>query len=137
MVLDDLGAFLQVAGLGTLGTSLFLGSVPQDAPLVTIQDTLVALIEVPGLPSLHVHNDPAPQIEQPVVQVLTRGAPHAYAPARLQAQAAFMALDSVQNQTLSGTFYLWIQAMQNPFLLHYDALARPVLAFNIRCAKAL
>jgi hypothetical protein len=137
MVLDDLGTLLQTAGLGTLGTSLFLGSVPMDAPLVTIQDALVALIEIPGLPPIHIHNEDAPQIEQPVVQVVTRGQPYGYAAARLQAHAAFVVLDSVHNQTLSGTFYLWIQAIKSPYILRVDDLHRPVLVFDVRCAKAL
>ena len=49
---DDLAAYLQAERIGTVGTTLFKGSVPQDAPLVSAQDALVALIEGPGMPSL-------------------------------------------------------------------------------------
>lgn len=137
MILDDLGSFLQAQGVGTVGTTLFKGLIPEDAPLVATQDSLVALVEVPGLPPVHVHSQAAASYEQPVVQVLTRGVPYGYAAARTKAHQAYVTLDGVQNQTLSGTQYLWIAALQSPFLLKWDDLARPLIAFSVRCAKAL
>jgi hypothetical protein len=137
MLLDDLGTYLQAQGIGTVGTTLFKGSIPQDAPALNVQDALVALIETPGLPPMHVHSVSGPDVEQPTVQVVSRGAPYAYAAARTKAEAAFVALDSVHNQTLGTAFYLWILALQSPFLLRVDDLNRPHIVFNVRCAKAL
>jgi hypothetical protein len=71
-----------------------------------------------------------------MLQVLTRGAPFGYAAARVKAQAAFVALASVHNQTLSGTFYLGVMAMQSPFFLKNDELNRPLIVFHIRCQKS-
>lgn len=136
-VLDDLGTYLEAQGVGLLGVSLFQGSIPQDAPHVAIQDSLIALIEVPGLPPVHVHTQTQATYEQPMVQVATRGQPYGYAAARAQAQLAYVALDGLANVALSGVEYLWIQAMQSPFLLRIDELARPLLVFTIRVAKAL
>jgi hypothetical protein len=135
MLLEDLGTFLQSNGLGTLAISLFLGSVPMDDPRHPTPDELIALIEVPGLPPVRTHD--TARYEQPMVQVLTRGEPHGYAAARHQAEDAWLLLDGLGNQALSGTFYLWIVAMQSPYFLHTDARNRPVILFNIRCAKAL
>ena len=48
MTLEDLGNYLQAEGLGTLGTTLFLGGLPVDAPNVSTQDAITALVETPG-----------------------------------------------------------------------------------------
>ena len=138
MILDDLATVLQTAGVGTIGVSLFKGGVPLDNPLTGVQDTLVALIEVPGLPPVHVHTMQAATYEQPVVQIVTRGIPYGYAAARTLAQKAFNALDGLANAEHSdGTVYLWVQALQSPFFLRWDELARPLIGFNIRCAKSI
>ncbi|HEX6827145.1 MAG TPA: minor capsid protein [Nitrospiraceae bacterium] len=136
-VLDELGTYLEAQGVGILGVSLFQGGIPQDAPNIAIQDSLLALIEVPGLPPVHVHTQTAATYEQPMVQVATRGQPYGYDGARAMAQQAFLALDGLANVVLSGVEYLWIQAMQSPFLLRTDELARPLLVFTVRVAKAL
>lgn len=137
LVLDDLGAFLETAGVGILGQTLFKGRLPMDAPHVLVQDAVLALIEVPGLPADRVHDGPAANIEQPMIQVLSRGLPHDYMDARTRAEAAYLALDGLTNVTLSGTAYLWIYAQQPPFVLRQeDNMGRPHVAFNIRCAKA-
>jgi Bacteriophage minor capsid protein len=135
-VLDDLGLFLQTAGVGTLGTTLFKGRIPMDAPHVLVEDAVLALIEVPGLPANRVHDGPAANIEQPMIQVLSRGHPHDYVEARTRAEAAYVALDGLTNVTLSGTFYLWIYAQQPPFVLRQaDEMGRPLIVFSVRCGK--
>lgn len=136
-VLDDLGLYLEDVGVGIPGETLFLGQVPLDVPGVAVQDALLALIEVPGLPPERVHTRRDAVIEQPVIQVLARGLQHDYVEARTRAQTAWLALDGLANVTLNGTHYLWIQALQSPFLLRTDAMGRAVIIFNIRCAKAL
>jgi hypothetical protein len=133
MLLDELATYLQAEGIGTLGTSLFKGSIP----LSDAQDALVALIETPGLPPVRSHDMPPARYEQPVLQVATRGQPYGYAAARQKAQDAWDVLDGVANATLSGTLYLWIEALQSPFWLRTDDLERPLVVFNIRCARAL
>jgi hypothetical protein len=138
MVLDDLGVFLQTAGLGTLGTSLFKGGWPLDAAGGSVQDALLTLIEVPGLPPMYVHDDIAPSLDQPVVQVVTRGAPYGYAAARTRAGQAWVALGSVRNQTLGTTHYLWIRPLHAPHhALGPDEQQRPRIAFNVVCCKAV
>lgn len=136
-VLDELATHLQTAGVGIIGTSLFKGGIPADAPLVAIQDDLVALVEIPGLPPVHVHSAVQASFENPVCQILVRGQPYGYAGARAKAQAAFVALDGLSNVDLNGIRYLWIQSLQSPFFLRTDELSRPILAFSVRCAKAI
>jgi hypothetical protein len=129
-VLDELASYLQAEGLGTVGTSIFKGSIPLNGP-----DTLVALIEIPGFPPTHAHD--ATRYEQPVLQVAVRGSAHGYATARQQAQDAWNVLDGVHNVVLSGTAYLWLQALQSPYWLKSDDFHRPVFVFSVRCARAL
>jgi hypothetical protein len=136
-LLDDLASYLQTAGVGTVGSSIFKGLLPLDDPYTPVPDLVVALIETPGFAPFHVHDAAAPDFEQPTVQVLARGEPLDYAGARAKAQEAFVALDGLHNQTLGSTTYLWVTAMQSPFYLHSDELLRPIIAFNLRCAKAL
>jgi hypothetical protein len=137
MLLDDLAAYLQAEGIGTVGTTLFKGSVPQDAPLVSAQDALVALIEGPGMGPIRPHTPRESIVEQPTLQIVVRGAQHGYPAARQKAQDVFVALDGLANVTLGTTFVLWIFALQSPFWLHTDTLNRPHIVFNIRLATAL
>ena len=131
MLLDELGAYLQAAGIGTLSQSLFKGSLPLDTPATT-DDAIVALIEVPGSPPLRSHDQPPSRIGQPHVQVVSRGAPYGYMAARQKAHDAWMALDGLANQVLSGTKYLTIMALQEPFLLRIDSDHRPHIVFSVR-----
>ena len=66
MVLEDLGQYLQAEGLGTLGTTLFLGGLPVDAPNITTSDAITALVETPGFPAEYVHDVVGVSWEQPV-----------------------------------------------------------------------
>lgn len=136
-VLDDLGTFLQTAGVGILGTTLFKGRLPLDAPNVLVQDSAMALIEVPGLPSDRVHDGPAANIEQPMIQIVSRGLPHDYMDARTRAEAAYLALDGLSNVTIGSSRYLWVMA-QIPIhtLRQADDLGRPLVHFVVRCGKS-
>lgn len=137
MVLDDLGVYLHTVGVGVLGVTLFKGRIPLDAPHILVQDAVLALIEVPGLPADRVHDGTAANIEQPMIQVVARGLPHDYMDARLRADAAYLALDGLSNVVLNGTAYLWVLAQQTPFALRQaDEMGRPLVAFNVRVGKA-
>lgn len=135
MVLDDLAVLLQMEGLGTVGTNLFEGRIPQDAP--GVPDALIALFAVPGLSPEHTHDIAGPAVEQAVVQVRVRGTATqgGYAAAWQKVTQAFLALDGVHNQTVNGVYYRQIRALQSPFGLAEDESARPHLVFNVLCQK--
>lgn len=137
MLLDDVGAYLQAQGVGTLQTDLFKGGLPMDSSVAPVHDAIMALIETPGLPPVHVHNQQQASYERPSLQIVTRGEPYGYAAARLRAQAAFDALDGLANITLGTTTYLSIQALQSPFPLPPDQAGRPIIVFNVLVAKSL
>ena len=136
MVLEELGQHLQAEGLGILGTTLFLGGLPVDAPNVVTQDAITALVETPGFPAEYVHDMVMPSRENPVIQVLTRGAPYDYAAARTWAQDIWVALGSIRNQALSGTWYLGVMPIQSVFKLRDDDYSRPIMTAQFRVDKA-
>ena len=137
MLLDDLGQYLQTEGLGTLGTTLFLGGLPVDAPNVATPDAITALVETPGFAPQYVHTPVGVSWEQPVVQILTRGAPYDYATARTWAQDIYLALGRIRNEQLSGTYYFWVSPLQSVFELRTDDYARPIMSFQVRVGKAV
>ena len=137
-VLDDLGTLLQAGGVGMLGSTLFKVRIPLDVAGTPAQDSLLALIEVPGLPPERVHDGREASVEQPMIQVVARGLPHDYMDARTRAQAAYDTLDGLTNLYLGTTFYREIWAQQPPFVLRQaDDLGRPLIVFTVRCAKAM
>jgi hypothetical protein len=110
--------------------------LPVDAPGITTPDAIAALVETPGFPAEYVHDVVAPSRDRPVCQILTRGAPYDYATARAWAQDIWVALGSIRNQVLSGTFYLGVQPLQAPFKIRDDDYARPIMSFQVRCDKS-
>jgi hypothetical protein len=137
MMLEDLGQYLQSEGLGTLGTDLFLGGIPLDAPNVVQVDEIAALVETPGFPAQYVHDILEPSVEYPVIQLLVRGKPYDYATPRLRAQEILLALGKIHNQTLSGTFYFWCIPLHSPWKLSDDDFSRPLMSCQFRCAKSV
>lgn len=135
MVLDEIAAFLEAEGVGIIGQTLFLGSMPQDEPGTGSQDAIMAIIEIPGQGPRKAHDQTL--YELPYLQIATRGVPYGYQTARQKAQDAWDVLDGVANTPLSGRTYLLIEALQSPYFLRTDDLNRPHVIFNCRCARAL
>jgi hypothetical protein len=135
MILDEVAAFLQAEGIGLIGQTLFMGSMPQDEPGTGGQDAIMAVIEIPGQGPRSTHD--LAKYELPHLQIATRGAPYGYPAARQKAQDAWEALDGLANTALSGTTYLLIEALQSPYWLRTDDNNRPYLIFNCRCARTL
>ena len=135
MVLDEVGAYLQAEGIGVLGQTLFLGSMPQDEPGTGTQDAVLALIEIPSRPPMRHHD--LTLVELPRLQVQTRGAPYGYPAARQKAQDAWQALEAITNQVLSGVTFLRIEAQRSPCWLRTDDLSRTHVVFDVECQRAL
>ena len=129
MLLDEVGAYLQTHGIGTLGTDLFTGIMP-DAP-----DAAVALIEYGGVEPMHALGGGTAKIERPRLQVLARAT--TYSAARTKIEAAYKVLDALAGETLSGVRYLAVEALQSPFFLRRDENNRVELIFNVQVHKEL
>ena len=137
MVLEELGAYLQDEGLGTLGMDLFLGALPPDIPEVDTPGAVAALVPTPGFPAIYVHDLVDPAREQPVIQILVRGEPYDYAAAQLWATEIWLALGRIRNQALSGTFYLGVTPLQSIMKLRDDDFERPMMTAQFRIDKAV
>lgn len=131
MLLDEVGTYLQTEGIGTLGTDLFKGLLPD------IPDACVALIETGGQASEHVLSSAvgAPAWEAPSFQVTCRAGRRDYSAARIKANDVFKLLDGLANITLSSVRYLSISAIQAPFAMPRDEQERPLLIFNCAVKK--
>lgn len=122
MLLDELAAYLETQALGTVGTDLFKGLLP-DTP-----DACVALFETPGGPP-----GLTDSIDLRSFQVRTRAA--GYSDARQKCEDIFALLHGLHEQTLSGARYVLVAAKQAPFSLGRDDRQRHEFAANFRALR--
>jgi len=121
-VLREIGAYLATKSIGTVGTDIFLGLMP-DQP-----DNCIALFEYAGSPpDLHWNG------EYPGLQVRVRN--KSYAAARTKIGEAMTALHGLHEHTLSGTRYLLIKARGSPEVLKRDNNNRVELFVNFEIIK--
>ena len=128
-VLEELGTYLAAQGVGTVGTDIFYGLLPDSPTPAT------AVLEYPGREGDYIQERAKVAIEYPRIQVRARAA--TYAAGRALIELSYQALDAIINATLSGTRYLAVRPIQAPFLLERDANLALVFAFNVeahRCA---
>ena len=132
-MLTDIGSYLNSASISTqdltLGTNLILGRLP-DTPA-----TCVALIQTGGTPPTDTFGTSFPPLETQGLQTLVRAT--AYATAEALAVDIFKSLTSVDNQTLTSTLYLNVEALQSPFALERDAQERLIMSCNYNVLKAV
>ena len=121
-MLREIGEYLATKSVGTVGTDIFLGLMP-DQP-----DNCIALFEYAGSPpDLHWNG------EYPGLQVRVRN--KSYAAARTKIGEAMTALHGLHEQTLSGTRYLLIKARGSPEVLKRDNNNRVELFVNFEIIK--
>ena len=123
-ILDDVGAALQTAGIGTLGTSLFLGELPE-----TDVSPVLAVMEYAGEPGESTFGGPVTEISR--LQLVGRGG--SYTEARAKVEAAYDALDGTGAS--SGVPALYIKALQPPFRLGTDDQQRVLVICNLRAVR--
>lgn len=131
MILDELGAYLAANITGpqslTLGTNLYLGRLP-DSP-----DTCVAIFETGGTLPEQTMGGTLAVLERPRVQVVTRRA--GYSDARTLAYNVWNTLEGVANESLSGTRFLRVSAVQSPYPLERDSSDRIIIVQNFDVIK--
>jgi hypothetical protein len=133
MFLDEIASRLVSAGVGVLGTTLFLSSA---AKLPSGNGPYITLTETSGVANgarNRVHNEAGTHVQSPGAQVAVRAM--SYVEARTKAKAAYAALDGTWNTTIAGVFYQQIVARQQPTDLGLDEAGRVVVVFNIDAIK--
>ena len=132
-VLTDIGTYLNDASISTqdltLGTNLFLGRLPETP------DTCVGVIQTAGVAPTDTFGTSFPPLETQGLQTLVRAT--TYATAEALAVDIMKSLASVDNQTLTSTLYLKIEAQQSPFALERDNQERLVMSCNFLVTKTL
>ena len=131
--LDEIAAYLQSEGVGTVGTTIFLSSsamIPQDrtaTPFLVIRKT-------GGTSANRTHNSvTSPATVRPGAQIVAKAA--SYKLAENLAQAAYNALTKVRNQLLTSTWYQEVSPLQEVFDMGLDDKNRAQATFNIIVTK--
>ena len=121
-MLTEISAYLKSQGIGTPGTDIFLGLMP-DQP-----DNCIALFEYAGSPpDLHWSG------EYPGLQVRVRN--KSYAAGRAKIEEVVKELHGAHELTLNGTRYLLIKARGSPEVLKRDNNNRVELFVNFEIIK--
>lgn len=122
MLLDDIASHLQSQGIGTVGTNIFKGLLP-DQP-----DNCIALFEYAGSPpDLHWEG------EYPGLQVRVRN--KSYSAGREKIGSVVSKLHGLCEQTINSTRYLLLKANQSPGGLGRDANGRNEWVVNFTVIK--
>lgn len=125
--MDEIATYLAGKNVGTVGTDLFLGFLP-DKP-----DNLVALFEYAGDPMELTMGSSDPVLERPGLQVRVRNT--SYSAARSNIEAVVDELHGLAEQTLTNKRYLLIKANQSPESLGLDANMRSEFVCNFSVLK--
>lgn len=125
-MLDDIGAYLAAHSIGTVGTNLFLGDMPETP------DICVALYEYAGEPPEAAHDSQV--LEYPGLQVRVRGT--SYSAVKTAIENIQSHLFPLANTTLSGSRYLYFRPVQSPFSMGRDSSKRVEMVQNYIVTKA-
>lgn len=122
-ILDDIGDVLSSGGVGTVGVSIFKGTMP------STPDAVIALYETGGPAPVHAmaKGPGTALVERPHVQVLSRDL--RADSARKTLQDANRLLDAL-GRTINGVRYLSVFAIQPLFFLERDETNRMTYACN-------
>ncbi len=121
------GAFGAHASQGTLGTNLFLGTLPETP------DACVAIYENAGSSPSFTMGTGGIVIDYPMLQIITRAGREDYPTARDKAENIRVLLASVLEKTVSGVHIMRIEPMGSVNLLGVDPQYRPLISVNFRC----
>jgi hypothetical protein len=128
MLLDDIADLLTT---GAISTDIYKGFMPEQP------DDAFAVIETGGFPAVHaMSSGPGnASLEHPTFQLIRRSA--SYVTARNGMQSAFDLLDGLQQRTINGTRYAYVEATQSPFNLGRDESERTRIVVNFSAYKEL
>jgi len=129
MVLDDVAALLVEAGLGALGTDIYLARMP-DSP-----DASLAVREYGGMAPAYVFGGAAPTEEWPRIQLEARAGD--YAAARLRIERAARALGAIRERDINSTRYHRLTPLGPPIPLGDDEAGRARIVVSFECAKSV
>jgi hypothetical protein len=126
-ILEAIGDYLVTNSYGTLGTNIFLGTLPETP------DACVAVYENAGSPPAFTMGTGGIVIDYPMLQIICRAEREDYPTARDKAENIRNTLASVVAITVSGINIMRIEPMGSVNLLGVDPKYRPLVSVNFRC----
>jgi len=126
-ILESVGDYLVTNSQGTLGTDLFLGTLPESP------DACVAVYENSGTPPSFTMGTGGIVIDYPMLQIICRAGREDYPTARDKAESIRNLLASVLESTISGVHIMRIEPMGSVNPLGVDPKYRPLVSVNFRC----
>lgn len=126
-ILESIGDYLVTNSLGTLGTNLFLGILPETP------DECVAVYENAGSSPAFTMGTGGIVIDYPMIQVIARAGREDYPTARDKVESIRVLLASVLDITVSSVTILRIEPMGSVNPLGVDSKYRPLVSVNFRC----
>lgn len=126
-ILESIGDYLVTNSLGTLGTNLFLGTLPESP------DVCTAVYENSGTPPAFTMGTGGIAIDYPMIQVICRAGKDDYPTARDAVEVIRNLLASVTDVTISNVQILRMEPMGSVNPLGVDPKQRPLLSVNFRC----
>ena len=126
-ILESIGDYLVTNSHGALGTSLFLGTLPESP------DACVAVYENSGSSPAFTMGAGGIRIDYPMIQIICRAGREDYPTARDKADTIRILLASVLETTVSGVHIMRIEPMGSVNQLGVDPKYRPLISVNFRC----
>lgn len=129
MLTTDMASALQSAGVGTTGTNMWLGFLP-DTPTASI-----ALYQRGGYVPMMIQST-SYGIERPELHVIIRS--DTYDNAMEKANDVMVALHNLPDQTINGRRYLHVRCLGSPTFLYADYSNSPphfYVAVDFVCVK--
>ena len=128
-ILEDFGDYLETQGVGTQGSTIFIGEMP-DSP-----DACTSLYLYSGAPAVQAMGTATGKsvVDFPRLHVEGRAATLAAAEARVQ--AVYDKLHNLGSVTINAREYKQVMALQRPFQLGVDQNERALFACNFELAR--
>jgi len=126
-ILESIGDYLVTNSHGALGTSIFLGTLPESP------DACVAVYENSGSSPAFTMGAGGIRIDYPMIQIICRAGREDYPTARDKADTIRILLASVVETSISGVHIMRIEPMGSVNQLGVDPKYRPLISVNFRC----
>ena len=126
-ILESVGDYLVTNSIGTLGTNIFLGTMPETP------DECVAVYENSGSSPMFTMGPGGIVIDYPMIQIVARAGREDYPTARDKAESIRTLLASVLDSTISSVNIMRIEPMGSVNPLGVDSKFRPMVSVNFRC----
>jgi hypothetical protein len=126
-ILESIGDYLVTNSQGALGTSIFLGTLPESP------DACVAVYENSGSSPAFTMGAGGIRIDYPMIQIICRAGREDYPTARDKADTIRILLASVVETSISGVHIMRIEPMGSVNQLGVDPKYRPLISVNFRC----